>query len=77
MSSAVYPAYDYCLIEKQAEKRDYKQLECEQPLGMKSCEWVNRARPTLKKMAGKNASLFLALSLSLEFPPQLNWPKSF
>ena len=38
MSSAVFAAYDYCLIEKQAEKRDYKQLECEQPLGMESCE---------------------------------------
>ena len=41
MSSAVFPAYDYCLIEKQAEKRDYKQLECEQPLGM--VVWVSKS----------------------------------
>ena len=76
MSSAVFPAYDYCLIEKQAEKRDYKQLECEQPLGM--VVWVSKSsEANLKKMARKSASLFLALSLSLELSPQLNWPKSF
>ena len=51
MSSAVFAAYDYCLIEKQAEKRDYKQLECEQPLGM--VVWVSKSSEANTEKNGK------------------------
>ena len=39
------------LIEKQAEKRDYKQLECEQPLGM--VVWVSKSSEANTEKNGK------------------------